>query len=87
MTTTIEKPMAERTAGDVSVGVGPKGGIEYREWTGPSSYYVRKKFQVWKRLSEPQRAWATATEAHRKAAATRARVMENNWRDIMRGGR
>ena len=87
MTTTENKSMVERTAGNVSVGIGPNGGIEYREWTGPSSYHVRTKFQVWKRLSEPQRAWATATEAERKAAKVARSREAQDWREMMRGGR
>jgi len=87
MTTTQNKLTVERTAGDVSVGMGPKGGIEYREWTGPSSYYVRTKYHVWARLSDAQREWATAKAAERKAAKGAKSREAQDWRELMRGGR
>jgi len=67
--------------------MGPTGGIEYREWTGPSSYYVRTKYHVWARLSDAQRDWATAKAAERKAAKVARSREAQDWREMMRGGR
>ena len=77
----------EYTAGDVSVGVGAKGGIEFREWTAPRTYRVRTKYYVWARLSDAQREWATAKAAERKAAKVARSREAQDWRELMRGGR
>ena len=77
----------EYTAGDVSVGLGAKGGIEFREWTGAGTYFVRTKYYVWKRLSDAQRDWATAKAAERKAAKGAKSRDAQAWREFMRGGR
>lgn len=91
-TTTVEHTVnKEYTAGDVSVGLGAKGGVEFREWTGAGTYSVRTKYYVWARLSDAQREWATAKAAERKAAERKAAKDAKSreaqaWREIMRGG-
>ena len=87
-TTTVEHTVnKEYMAGDVSVGLGAKGGVEFREWTGAGTYRVRTKYHVWARLSDVQRDWATAKAAERKAAkGTKSREAQA-WREFMRGGR
>ena len=76
----------EYTAGDVSVGLGAKGGVEFREWTGAGTYRVRTKYHVWARLSDAQRDWATAKAAERKAAKGAKSTEAHAWRELMRGG-
>ena len=76
----------EYTAGDVSVGVGEKGGVEFREWMAPRTYRVRTKYYVWARLSDVQREWATTKAAERKAAKGAKSREAQAWRELMRGG-
>lgn len=84
-TTTVEHTVnKEYTAGDVSVGVGAKGGIEFREWTAAGTFFVRTKYYVWARLSDAQRDWATAKAAERKAAKRTKSREAHAWREIMR---
>ena len=86
-TTTVEHTVnKEYTAGEVSVGVGAKGGVEFREWTGASTFFVRTKYYVWSRLSDAQREWATAKADERKAAKLTKRREAHAWREFMRGG-
>jgi hypothetical protein len=65
---------------------GPKGGTEYRIWTGPATFRVVSKFKAWSRLSDDERAHAAALEATRKASRSAAADNVNAWRHITRGG-
>jgi hypothetical protein len=69
-----------------SVGLGPKGGIEYREWTGEDTYRVRSKFQIWHLLSQQQQEWASNKAAELKAAKDAKAENNEVWRRIMAGG-
>ena len=65
---------------------GPKGGVEFRQWTGLDTYRVVSKFTAWGHLSDADKAFADGiAENNRKAKQDKARN-DAMWRDLMRGG-
>ena len=69
-----------------SVGLGPKGGVEFRRWSTENTFRIVSKFAAWKHLSEEQRKWAEDTAE--TLAAKKREDAENEliWRQ-MRAGR
>jgi hypothetical protein len=78
--------MSDTFAPFASVHVGPKGGVEFRAWTGADTYRVVGKFAAWPMLSDAERDKANAMSAERKARKASADVNAQWWRDVRRGG-
>ena len=66
-----------------TVHVGPKGGTEYRQWTGEFTFRTVSRYVAWPHMSEPEREKATALEAGRKAAKKVKADNDAMWRSIM----
>ena len=65
---------------------GPKGGVEFRQWTGLNTFRVVSKFAAWSHLSDTDKAFADEiAENNRKVKQDKARN-DAMWRDLMRGG-
>lgn len=69
-----------------TVHVGPKGGVEYRLWTGPDTFRVVGRYAARPLMSEDERAKADRMEAERKAKRARDDEDGQTWRLIARGG-
>jgi hypothetical protein len=76
----------QTTAQYASVHVGPKGGVEFRLWTGADTFRTVGKFAAWPLLSEAEREKANALSAKRKAKQAQAAANEQWWREVRRGG-
>lgn len=69
-----------------SVHTGPKGGAEYRQWTGADTFRTVSRYVAWPHLSPDERAKADAIlSATRTAKASRI-ASDAAWRHILRGG-
>jgi len=66
--------------------VGPKGGVEYRLWTGEGTFYVVGRYKALPHMTPEAREHADALEASRKSAKAAASSNAQAWREIMRGG-
>lgn len=70
-----------------SVHKGPRGGVEFRQWTGESTFRTVSRYVAWPHLSESDREAAdNMAVANREAVASR-KANASAWRHIMRGGR
>ncbi len=69
-----------------SVGLGPRGGIEYREWSTTDTYRVRSRYQVWPHLSQEQQTWVENKERELRIAKESRSANDQAWRELMRGG-
>lgn len=69
-----------------TVHTGPKGGTEFRQWTGPDTFRTVSRYVAWPHLSPEARA--TADAMRDTARARKAATAANNaaWAHIMRGG-
>ena len=65
---------------------GPKGGIEYRLWTGESTFVVVGKFKARPHMTPDEIAKADTMETERKTAQGKERETAATWRYIQRGG-
>lgn len=65
-----------------SVHKGPKGGAEFRQWTGEDTFRVVSRYVAWPNLSEEQRAVAEDIIGTRKAKAKARAQSDADWRAI-----
>jgi hypothetical protein len=66
-----------------SVHTGPKGGTEYRQWTGEHTFRTVSRYVAWPHLSDDDRAKAERMEAERKASKASKAATDAAWRTIM----
>jgi len=66
-----------------SVHTGPKGGVEFRGWTGPDTFYVVTKYVAWSHLSPDDRSKADAIAASRKAVKDAKDRSDAMWRSFV----
>lgn len=69
-----------------SVHTGPKGGTEFRQWTGEYTFRTVSKYVAWPHLSAEDRAKADAMLAASKAAKAAKAADSLAWARLMRGG-
>lgn len=69
-----------------SVHTGPKGGTEFRQWTGPDTFRTVSRYVAWPHLSPDDRAKADAMLAASKASKQAKAASNAAWAYIMRGG-
>ena len=65
---------------------GPKGGIEYRLWTGEATFRVVSRFHALPHLTPDELDKASAMDSARKATAKAQASSDAMWRAIS-GGR
>lgn len=70
-----------------SVHRGPKGGMEFREWTGEVSFRTVSRYVAWPHLSADDRTWVETETAANRAKKSAARANDAAWAHIMRGAR
>lgn len=70
-----------------TVATGPKGGVEFRQWTGPDTFRVVSRFVAWPHLTPEQRADAEVRLGARRERERARAADDAAWRAIMRGGR
>ena len=69
-----------------SVHTGPKGGVEFRQWTGGDTFCVVSRYVAWPHLSPEDRQKADAMRDANNAKKARQRQEAADWRHFMRGG-
>ncbi len=72
--------------GTYTVHTGPKGGAEYRQWTGEHTFRTVNRYVAWPHLSEEDKAKAERIIEGRKEEKHRKAENDAAWRSIMRGG-
>ena len=66
-----------------SVHTGPKGGTEYRQWTGEHTFRTVSRYVAWPHLSDDDRTKAERMESERKAAKASKAASDAAWRSII----
>ncbi len=69
-----------------TVHVGPKGGTQYRIWTGEYTFRVVGKYVAWPHMSAEERSKAVSLEDAARQKKTAQVESDMTWRNIMRGG-
>ena len=70
---------------EATVHVGPKGGVEFRLWTGENTFRVVSRYQARPFLSPDELAKADAMLAARASKRNAKSDNDTVWRNIMRG--
>jgi len=65
---------------------GPKGGAEFREWTGTDTFRTVSKYAAWPHLSKADKTAADALATTRREKKKAKQANDAAWRNIMRGG-
>lgn len=69
-----------------SVHTGPKGGVEFRQWTDRGTFYIVSRYVAWPYLSPEDRDKANAMRDANNAKRHQRQRDAAAWRDITRGG-
>lgn len=68
-----------------TVNMGPKGGIEFRLWTGDDTFLVVGKYKALPHMDENQKSRLVELEAFIKAKKDAKNADASAWSAIMRG--
>ena len=71
--------------GRYTLGTGPRGGLEYRKWTGESTYVLVNRYEAWPHLCQQARDVADEHTAARKAARKAEAESAAVWRSLRAG--
>jgi len=66
-----------------SVHTGPKGGVEFRGWTGADTFRVVAKYVAWSHLSPDDKSKAETMAASRNAAKDAKEQSDAMWRSLV----